>query len=338
MNLQQYILHPELLDRGTLYELRALTARYPYYQPARLLLLKNLYLLHDSTFDEELRRAAIYVADRRKLFELVEAAHYQLRQDQEKTSEKNVLSEGTTIGKQEEETAKTDKQPATDRTTKLIDDFLEQIPHDEEKKDAEKDTTESGGKTPKPKKRRKPTVADATGDYMAYLMEVESEDEQEEETKDSPQLKGQNLIDDFLNNDDGKIELKEDPEYEPEIEDDNSDDDDDYVVHGPNRITALPMEVPVCYQEIAHCLDKTVAKIENAVLSALENTPPELYADIVKNGIYLSGGGALLRGLDKRLTDKINIPFHIAEDPLHSVAKGAGVALKNVDRFSFLMR
>ena len=85
---------------------------------------------------------------------------------------------------------------------------------------------------------------------------------------------------------------------------------EDYVVHGPNRITALPMEVPVCYQEIAHCLDKTVARIETAVLNALENTPPELYADIVKNGIYLTGGGALLRGLDKRLTDKINIPFH----------------------------
>ena len=113
---------------------------------------------------------------------------------------------------------------------------------------------------------------------------------------------------------------------------------EDYIVHGPNRITALPMEVPVCYQEIAHCLDKTVAKIENAVLSALESTPPELYADIVKNGIYLTGGGALLRGLDKRLQDKINIPFHIADDPLHSVAKGAGIALKNVNRFSFLMR
>ena len=62
------------------------------------------------------------------------------------------------------------------------------------------------------------------------------------------------------------------------------------------------------------------------------------YRMIVKNGIYLSGGGALLRGLDKRLTEKINIPFHIAEDPLHSVAKGAGVALKNIERFSFLMR
>ena len=113
---------------------------------------------------------------------------------------------------------------------------------------------------------------------------------------------------------------------------------EDYVVYGPNRVTALPMEVPVCYQEIAHCLDKTIAKIETAVLSALENTPPELYADIVKNGIWLAGGGALLRGLDKRLTDKINIPFHIAEDPLHSVARGTGIALKNVDRFTFLMR
>lgn len=112
---------------------------------------------------------------------------------------------------------------------------------------------------------------------------------------------------------------------------------EDYVVHGPNKITALPMAVPVCYQEIAHCLEKTIAKIETAVLSALEETPPELYADIVHNGIYLTGGGALLRGLDKRLTDKINIPFHVADDPLHSVAKGTGIALKNIQNFSFLM-
>ena len=113
---------------------------------------------------------------------------------------------------------------------------------------------------------------------------------------------------------------------------------DDYIVRGPNRITALPMEVPVCYQEVAHCIDRTVSKIEDAVLSALENTPPELYADIVRNGIYLSGGGALLRGLDQRLEAKIGIPFHIADDPLHSVARGTGIALKNIGRFSFLMR
>ena len=112
---------------------------------------------------------------------------------------------------------------------------------------------------------------------------------------------------------------------------------EDYMVHGPNRITALPMELHVCYQEIAHCLEKTVAKIETSILEALEATPPELYADIVQNGIYLTGGGALLRGLAKRFTDKINIPFHVADDPLHSVAKGTGIALKNIENFSFLM-
>lgn len=113
---------------------------------------------------------------------------------------------------------------------------------------------------------------------------------------------------------------------------------EDFVVHGPNQMTALPMEVPVSYQEISHCIEKSISKIEAAVLSALEQTPPELYADIVKNGIYLAGGGALLRGLDKRLTDKIGIKFHIAEDPLLAVARGAGVALKNIDRFNFLIR
>jgi rod shape-determining protein MreB len=109
-------------------------------------------------------------------------------------------------------------------------------------------------------------------------------------------------------------------------------------VNGPNRISSLPMEIAVNYKEIAHCIASTIAKIEDAVMSALGNTPPELYADIVKNGIWLTGGGALLRGLDKRLTEKIQIPFHVAEDPLLSVAKGTGIALKNVHNFSFLMR
>ena len=113
---------------------------------------------------------------------------------------------------------------------------------------------------------------------------------------------------------------------------------EDYIVHGPNKMTALPMEVPVSYQEISHAIEKSISKIEAAVLQALEQTPPELYADIVKNGIYLAGGGALLRGLDKRLTDKIGIQFHTAEDPLLAVARGTGVALKNIERFSFLIR
>jgi len=113
---------------------------------------------------------------------------------------------------------------------------------------------------------------------------------------------------------------------------------EDYVVHGPNQMTALPMEVPVSYQEIAHCLEKSISKVEMAVLSALEQTPPELYSDIVRRGVYLAGGGALLRGLAKRLGDKINIPFNVAEDPLRAVARGTGIALKNVDRFNFLIR
>jgi rod shape-determining protein MreB len=112
----------------------------------------------------------------------------------------------------------------------------------------------------------------------------------------------------------------------------------DFVVRGPNIMTALPIEIPVSYQEIAYCLDKSLSKVEAALLSVLEQTPPELYADIVNKGIYLAGGGALLRGLDKRLSDKININFNVVEDPLHAVARGTGVALKNVEKFQFLMR
>ena len=113
---------------------------------------------------------------------------------------------------------------------------------------------------------------------------------------------------------------------------------EDYIVYGPNRMTALPMQVPVSYQEIALCMDRTISKIESAVLSALEMTPPELYSDIIEGGIYLAGGGALIRGLDKRLADKLNIQFHIADDPLHVVARGTGIALKNTDKYPFLMR
>lgn len=112
----------------------------------------------------------------------------------------------------------------------------------------------------------------------------------------------------------------------------------DFNVRGPNLMTAMPIEIPISYQEIAHCLDKSISKIETAILSVLEQTPPELYADIVQKGIYLAGGGALLRGLDKRFTDKINIPFLVAEDPLQAVARGTGIALKNSHRFTFLMR
>ena len=109
------------------------------------------------------------------------------------------------------------------------------------------------------------------------------------------------------------------------------------TVIGPNRSTDLPLKVPVCYQEIAHCLDKTISSIETAILQALGETPSELYSDIVENGIYLTGGGALLHGLAARLSDKMTIDCHVAEDPLHSVAKGTGIALQNLSNFSFLM-
>jgi rod shape-determining protein MreB and related proteins len=111
----------------------------------------------------------------------------------------------------------------------------------------------------------------------------------------------------------------------------------DYTVRGPNMMTALPIEVPVSYQEIAHCLDKSLTKVESAVLSVLEQTPPELYADIVQKGIFLAGGGALLRGLAKRLSDKISITFHVAENPLHAVARGTGIILKNLDKYQSLL-
>jgi rod shape-determining protein MreB and related proteins len=112
----------------------------------------------------------------------------------------------------------------------------------------------------------------------------------------------------------------------------------DYAVHGRDLMTGIPKEILVSYNEIAHALDKSIAKIEEAVLIALEMTPPELSADIYRTGIYLAGGGSLLRGLDKRISQKTKLPVHVAEDPLRAVARGTGIALKNIDKFSFLIR
>lgn len=112
----------------------------------------------------------------------------------------------------------------------------------------------------------------------------------------------------------------------------------DYNVRGRDLMTGIPKEIAVSYSEIAHALDKSISKIEEAIMSCLENTPPELSADIYKTGIYLAGGGALLRGLDKRISMKTKLPVHVAEDPLRAVARGTGIALKNINRFQFLMR
>ncbi len=112
---------------------------------------------------------------------------------------------------------------------------------------------------------------------------------------------------------------------------------EDYYVNGRDLMTGIPKQVTVNYAEIAHCLDKSISKIEEAVLKALEITPPELAADIYRTGIYLTGGGALLRGLDKRIAAKTKLKVQVAEDPLRAVVKGTGIALQNVDKYPFLM-
>ncbi len=112
----------------------------------------------------------------------------------------------------------------------------------------------------------------------------------------------------------------------------------DIAVHGRDMMTGIPKEIIVSYTEIAQCLDKSITKIEAAVLNALEMTPPELAADIFRTGVYMAGGGALLRGLDKRISNKTRLPVHLAEDPLRAVARGTGIALKNFDKFPFLIK
>ena len=120
----------------------------------------------------------------------------------------------------------------------------------------------------------------------------------------------------------------------PELEDAP----EDYVVTGPSMLTGLPQTITLSYNEIAYALDKSLAKLDAALMKVLQEMPAELYTDVVKNGIYLAGGGALIRGLDRRLSKKTGIPFHIAEDPLRAVVRGTNIALKNINHFSFLMK
>ena len=112
---------------------------------------------------------------------------------------------------------------------------------------------------------------------------------------------------------------------------------EDCYVNGRDLMTGIPKQISVSYQEIAHALDKSVAKIEEAIIRALETTPPELASDIFQTGLYLTGGGALLRGLDKRIAQKTKLNVHVADDPLRAVVRGTGIALKNTDKFSFLI-
>jgi hypothetical protein len=192
MDIAELTQHPERLDRDTLYELRSLLALYPYYQTVRLLLLQNLYLLHDPTFDEELRRAAIYITDRRVLFQMIEAVHYQHPSHQ---SNQNTPS--------------TPNNPSDEnRTLSLINNFLDSIPQE--------------GETEKEKEnKRKPTPADAAVDYVAYLLETEGEMKGDA----VPQMKGQSLIDEFINVDKGRFTLSEVPQT-PQVSEEESENDE----------------------------------------------------------------------------------------------------------------
>ena len=111
-----------------------------------------------------------------------------------------------------------------------------------------------------------------------------------------------------------------------------------YAVKGRDLMNGLPKQVHITYQDIASCLDRSITKIEEAILVTLELTPPELSSDIHQSGIFLTGGGALLRGLDKRLALKTKLPVHVVDGPLLAVIKGTGIALNNIDNFKFLMR
>lgn len=193
MEITELINHPERMDRDTLYELRSMLALHPYFQTARLLMLQNLYLLHDPAFDEELRRAAVYITDRKTIFQMVEAAHYQLRQQLSANSQQQI--------------AKSQKPTATSRTIDLIDNFLDSIPQDEASDE---------------KPKRKPTPADAAVDYVAYLLAIEDDNDDD---KPTPQMKGQDLIDTFLEQEKGRIMLDL-PEEEP------ADDDHDHEEEG----------------------------------------------------------------------------------------------------------
>ncbi len=112
---------------------------------------------------------------------------------------------------------------------------------------------------------------------------------------------------------------------------------EDYKVQGRDLLTGKPKEISVTYTEIARALEKSILRIEDAIMETLANTPPELAADIYNSGIYMAGGGSMLRGLDKRISMKTDLPVYVAEDPLRAVVRGTGIALKNIEKYRALL-
>ena len=195
MDLQYLIEHPEQLNKDTLHKLRERLAQHPYHQTARMLMLQNLFLLHDPSFGEELRRTALFVPNRKALFNMVEGAHYELQTTTNTTAQQTQFA--------------TETRPTGDRTNNLIENFLAATP----------DMNIRRGK-------RTLTVADATTDYAAYLLEL---DDMEPEPE-----KHDELINSYIENGNQRVTLQEQPTYVPNT--DNEETNEDYFTEILARI------------------------------------------------------------------------------------------------------
>jgi rod shape-determining protein MreB len=112
---------------------------------------------------------------------------------------------------------------------------------------------------------------------------------------------------------------------------------EDMSVQGRDLLTGKPKQIDVSYREIVKAIEKSILRVEDAVMETLSKTPPELAADIYNTGMYLAGGGSMLRGLDKRLSKKTDLPVYIAEDPLRAVVRGTGIVLKNIPKYKSVL-
>ncbi len=112
---------------------------------------------------------------------------------------------------------------------------------------------------------------------------------------------------------------------------------EDMYIQGRDLLSGKPKQIQISFREIAKALDKSILRIEDAVMETLSETPPELSADIYNTGIYLAGGGSMLRGLDKRLSRKTDLPVYVAEDPLRAVVRGTGIVLKDLDKYKSIL-
>lgn len=188
--IAELIGHPEHLDQDTLRELQGLVARYPYFQAARLLLLQNLYQLHEASFGDELKRAIFLIPDRKVLFQAIESRHYELRPEKTRQASRPVA------------------RNAAERTQLLIDEFLRENTPQEEA----------------PAPRRKLTAADATQDYVAFLLQMDDiePEEKPQPTGDERSQRSENLINDFIENQPERIVLQETPEHLPPADDDTA--------------------------------------------------------------------------------------------------------------------